>query len=209
MQWDMEELRQRVKNEIQAGVTKANVSEEKDVLQQELDAKKKELEELLNRHQELEVKSKADVKLIVREVKSLRSSRAEVKQQLSQSLFICGRAQDLLKQERQSNEQARTSWRELLHKCKILHDQLKECKVQHLAQGVDSSGSTTGRITRLDKDTLHTQSIVEELRTMLADILVDNGMLRKQVNSIIHYALEMNKTIKKYDSESPSNVVTD
>ncbi|KAL2548587.1 Phox (PX) domain-containing protein [Forsythia ovata] len=255
MQWDMEELRQRsmkmeVKLNSQQGqkldpeVTKASVSEEKDVLQQELDAKKEELEELLKRHQELEVKSKADIKLLVKEVKSLRSSRAEVKQQLSQSLEEKSAAEDLLKQERKSNEQARTSWRELLHKCKILHDQLKECKVnlmneiednlvtaisslpdaldlsamydnkisllisevQHLAQGVDSSGSTTGRITRLDKGTLHTQLIVEELKTMLADILVDNDMLRKQVNSIILYALEMNKTIKKDDSEPPSNV---
>lgn len=66
--------------------TKASVNQEKDALQEDLDPTKQQLEELLKQHQDLEVKSKADIKVLVKEVKSLRSSHVELKQQLSQSL---------------------------------------------------------------------------------------------------------------------------
>ena len=66
---------------------KTSVIEEKDQLLQELDDTKNKLEQLLKKHQELEVKSKADVTVLVKEVKSLRSSQAELKQQLNQSLI--------------------------------------------------------------------------------------------------------------------------
>ena len=52
---------------------------------QELNATKKQLEEVLTRHQELEVKSKADIKVLVKEVKSLRNTKAELKKDLSRS----------------------------------------------------------------------------------------------------------------------------
>lgn len=65
---------------------KTSVIEEKDQLLQELDDTKNKFEQLLKKHQELEVKSKADVKVLVKEVKSLRSSQTELKQQLNQSL---------------------------------------------------------------------------------------------------------------------------
>lgn len=46
---------------------------------------KKQLEDVLKRREELEVKSKADIKVLVKEVKSLRNSQAELKKDLSQS----------------------------------------------------------------------------------------------------------------------------
>lgn len=63
-----------------------NASQEKDRILQELDATKRKLDELQKQHQELEVKSKADVKVLVKEIKSLRGSQADLKQQLDHSL---------------------------------------------------------------------------------------------------------------------------
>lgn len=54
-------------------------------MQQELGSAKQQFEDLLKRHQELQIKSKTDIKILVKEVKSLRSSQAELSQQLNQS----------------------------------------------------------------------------------------------------------------------------
>lgn len=57
-----------------------------DPLCQELDFAKQQFEDLLKRHQELEAKSKADIRVLVKEVKSLRNSQAELNQKLNLSL---------------------------------------------------------------------------------------------------------------------------
>ena len=54
------------------------------MLLHELDDAREQLENLQKHHEEFEVKSKADVKLLIKEVKSLRSSQLELKQELSQ-----------------------------------------------------------------------------------------------------------------------------
>jgi len=59
---------------------------EKDELLQELAASKNQLNILLKQHEELEVKSKSDIKILVKEVKSLRKNRMELKQKLDVSL---------------------------------------------------------------------------------------------------------------------------
>ncbi|KAA8525485.1 hypothetical protein F0562_007340 [Nyssa sinensis] len=106
--------------------TKASFIHEKDVLQ-ELDATRQQLENLMKRHEELEVKSKADIKVLVKEVKSLRSSQAELKQKLSQSLQEKTEAERLLQQEKQRSEHAETARRKLLHEFGILQNRLQEC----------------------------------------------------------------------------------
>lgn len=68
----------------QPSISSAN--QQTDNLCQELDSAKQQFMDLLKRHQELEVKSKADIRVLVKEVKSLRSSQAELTQQLKQSL---------------------------------------------------------------------------------------------------------------------------
>lgn len=50
-------------------------------MRQELDITKEQLESLLKHREESDLKSKADVKLLVREVKSLRSFQLELKQE--------------------------------------------------------------------------------------------------------------------------------
>lgn len=47
---------------------------------------RQQLEDLSRRYEELEAKSKADVKVLVKEVKSLRRSCAELEKNLTQSL---------------------------------------------------------------------------------------------------------------------------
>lgn len=64
---------------------KDNTAQGKDMMR-ELDATKQQLVELQKKHRELEVNSKADIKVLVKEIKSLRSSQAEYKQQLSESV---------------------------------------------------------------------------------------------------------------------------
>ena len=53
------------------------------MLLKQLDVARKDFEDLHKDHEELQVKSKADVKLLVKEVKSLRISQIELKQELS------------------------------------------------------------------------------------------------------------------------------
>lgn len=55
------------------------------MLLQELDASKEQLENLQKRYEELEAKSKVEVKVLVKEVKSLRSAQMELKQELSRT----------------------------------------------------------------------------------------------------------------------------
>ncbi|KAF8025383.1 hypothetical protein BT93_F2276 [Corymbia citriodora subsp. variegata] len=93
MQWDMEELRSKclevemnlkAEQEEKARVESAKllVIQERDFLLNELDVAREHLCKLHKRNKELEAKSKADVKLLVKEVKSLRSSQSELKQEL-------------------------------------------------------------------------------------------------------------------------------
>jgi predicted nucleic acid-binding Zn-ribbon protein len=69
---------------VRAESTKMAMIQEKKILLQELDFAREQLENLQSHHEEFEVKSKADVKLLVKEVKSLRSSQLDLKQELSQ-----------------------------------------------------------------------------------------------------------------------------
>lgn len=63
--------------------SKISTIQENEMLLQELDVAREQLENLHKQHEELEMKSKADLKLLVKEVKSLRNSQSELKQELS------------------------------------------------------------------------------------------------------------------------------
>lgn len=56
------------------------------MLLQDLDVAREQLEILSKQYLELEAKSKADIKVLVKEVKSLRSSQTELKKELSESI---------------------------------------------------------------------------------------------------------------------------
>lgn len=148
MQWDMEELRRELlemkfklktqqDDKLETEPPKTSVIEEKDQLLQELDDTKHKFEQLLKKHQELEVKSKADVKALVKEVKSLRSSHAELKQQLNQSLAEKLDAEKLLQDEKQKFEDEEVARVKLLHECDILQRRLRECSLNLLNESED------------------------------------------------------------------------
>lgn len=58
------------------------VCQENSELQQELDFARERLENLNKLYDDLDTKSKADLKILVKEVKSLRSSQSELKHEL-------------------------------------------------------------------------------------------------------------------------------
>lgn len=254
MQWDMEELRRKsLEMELQLNSHKGKLgnasmedyaSQEKDTVLQELDATKQKLNELQKQHQELEVKSKADVKVLIKEVKSLRGSQADLKKQLNHSLEEKLEAERLYEEERLANEQARASFLKLLHECQVLRQRFEECNINfvnenkddlvmdHVScsdaldllttydnqinfllaevktdEGTDSSSAAAEKMNEVDSDSW---TVDKKLRNLLTNILVDNGKLRKKVNSVIRYAVkkkmsspgesEMYKTSKHLDS---------
>ncbi|XP_059638523.1 PX domain-containing protein EREL1-like isoform X2 [Cornus florida] len=138
MQWDMEELRRKSLEmelklnsqqdaKLDTEPAKVSVIQEKDALLQELDATRQQLQNLLKRHEELEVKSKMDIKVLVKEVKSLRSSQVQLKQEHSESMKEKAEAERLLQQEKERTKHVESAWRKLLHECAVLHSRLQEC----------------------------------------------------------------------------------
>ncbi|KAL8116017.1 hypothetical protein AgCh_022490 [Apium graveolens] len=139
MQWDMEELKRKsfemeLKLKSSEGDKSGNESYKDFTTQMEntlpkLDANKQLLVELQKQHQELEAKSKADIKVLVKEVKSLRRSQEEYKQQLSQSIKEKSEAEKLLQREKQNSEHANAVMRKLLNQCEFLRNKLQECAI--------------------------------------------------------------------------------
>ncbi|CAL5355292.1 unnamed protein product [Camellia sinensis] len=147
MQWDMEELRRKsfemelkLKSQqdekLDTEPTNVSATWEKSLLQ-ELDVTKMQLDDLLKRHEELEVKSKADIKVLVKEVKSLRSSQAELKKELSQSQKEKSEAERLLQLEKECGKHAKTARQKLLHECEVLRNRLQECSINFLDENGD------------------------------------------------------------------------
>lgn len=148
MQWDMEELRSKclevemnlkAEQEEKARVESAKVLviQERDLLLNELDVAREHLSKLHKRNEELEAKSKADVKLLVKEVKSLRSSQSELKQELGRLMKEKIEVERTLQKEKQRAESASAANSKLLHECEILRNRLQECSVNFLSEEED------------------------------------------------------------------------
>ncbi|KAL5559776.1 hypothetical protein UlMin_035987 [Ulmus minor] len=229
MQWDMEELRRKSmemelklksnseKDEKPCAETTTNSTiQDKDILLQELDSSKEQLQKLLKRYEELESKSKADRKVLVKEVKSLRSSLQEKSE-----------VEKLVEEEKQKNKRFENARKKLLFEYKILHDRLQEYNLSFpkedeekliwyssspaeasdlLTTSDDQIGLLLGEVELLTKDggalssdtdedhhTIddNTMTTDDELRKMLTAIFVDNVRLRKQVNSVVRHALKL------------------
>ncbi|KAE8680829.1 signal recognition particle 54 kDa protein 2-like [Hibiscus syriacus] len=148
MQWDMELLRKqclememKLKTEqdekAHALSEKLSMMKESKMLLQDLDVARKQLADLKNHHEELEVKSKADVKLLVKEVKSLRSSQSELKKELSRVMKEKLELERVMQKEKQKMKHANAANNKLLHECSILWDRLQECSVNFLSEEED------------------------------------------------------------------------
>ncbi|XP_030457607.1 PX domain-containing protein EREX [Syzygium oleosum] len=148
MQWDMEELRSKclevemnlkAEQEEKARVEseKLSVIQERDLLLNDLDVAREHLSKLHKHNEELEAKSKADVKLLVKEVKSLRSSQSELKQELGRLMREKIEVERTLQKEKQRVESASAANAKLLHECEILRNRLQECSVNFLSEEED------------------------------------------------------------------------
>ncbi|XP_039170598.1 PX domain-containing protein EREX [Eucalyptus grandis] len=112
-------------------------AEQRDLLLNELDVAREHLSKLHKRNEELEAKSKADVKLLVKEVKSLRSSQSELKQELGRLMKEKIEVERTLQKEKQRAESASAANSKLLHECEILRNRLQECSVNFLSEEED------------------------------------------------------------------------
>ncbi|KAK9027148.1 hypothetical protein V6N11_066991 [Hibiscus sabdariffa] len=140
MQWEIEELRRKSlemelklnpkQGEMQiTETTNHSAAKEKDAMSRELNATKEQLNIISKQYEELETKSKADIKLLVKEVKSLRKSEKELKQEVGQSLSKISEVEVQLEHERQISKHVRTAREKLLNECRLLHNSLLECHV--------------------------------------------------------------------------------
>ncbi|KAF5739076.1 hypothetical protein HS088_TW12G00274 [Tripterygium wilfordii] len=148
MQWDVEEFRSRclemelkLKSEqddkAHVELAKASILQDNEMLLRELDVAREQLEKLHEVHEELEVKSKADLKVLVKEVKSLRISQSELKQELSHLMKEKLELERMSQREKHKMEQAANANAKLLHECEILRDRLQECSVNFLSEEED------------------------------------------------------------------------
>ncbi|XP_015069746.1 PX domain-containing protein EREX isoform X2 [Solanum pennellii] len=247
MQWDMEELRRKcVEMELKLAAEQADkirmesaqriIVQENERLYQELDAAQQQNNSLQKLHLELESKSNTDVKLLVKEVKSLRSSHTELKQELSNLAKEKAEVEMILREERQTREHATAANIKLLHEYEILRSRLEECSVSFLIEeenklvldasipsdAIDMLSTSDDRIGLLlaeaqilaqdvettiaggNLDGEYSSTTVDELRKQLADVYVDNAKLRKQMNSVIRYALQTASRSKDNEEDNPS-----
>ncbi|WOL13542.1 hypothetical protein Cni_G22312 [Canna indica] len=148
MQWDMDELRRKC-SEMEAKVRleqneknraeseKSVASDEKELLMQQLGNKQDELENMRKRLEEVELKSKADIKVLIKEVKFLRKSQAELKEMLNQSLKEKAELEGVLHKEKRRWMNAKSANKTLLQECRVLRDRLQECSVNFLKNEED------------------------------------------------------------------------
>ncbi|PON89886.1 Phox domain containing protein [Trema orientale] len=226
MQWDMEELRHKslemaLKLNLQsqkdeklcAESTKGSTDQDKDILLQELDSSKEQLEILSKRYEELEAKSKADRKVLVKEVKSLRSSQAELEHELSKSLKEKSEAEKLLKEERLKSKQAENARKKLLNKCRSLQSQLPECSLNShseddvslcpssLAEASDfltSDDQVNSLLTEaelLSKENEDSASDLDDGHEMISDATTTDDELRKTLANLFIDNVKLRKQL--------------
>ncbi|KAK1573346.1 hypothetical protein QYE76_037754 [Lolium multiflorum] len=137
MQWDMDELRRKY-SEMESNLKieqnektrveseKTTASGDREELVEELETKRKEVESLQRHLGEVEAKSKTDMKVLVKEVKSLRNSQKEMKKVLSQYLEEKTELERIINREKQRSTRAKSSNEKILKECGLLRERLQE-----------------------------------------------------------------------------------
>ncbi|XP_020590338.1 PX domain-containing protein EREL2-like isoform X2 [Phalaenopsis equestris] len=147
-QWDMDELHRKYlelesklkfeqckKTCVESENTTA--SNENDILNQELSTKQEQITNLERQLDQLEMKSKADIKVLVKEIKFLRNSQEELKKTLEQSAIENDDLERVLQNNKQKWKLAKATMKNLLHDCEILRHQLQGCSVTFLSTEED------------------------------------------------------------------------
>ncbi|XP_028792788.1 PX domain-containing protein EREL1 isoform X2 [Neltuma alba] len=195
MQWDMEELRRKSlememklksevgENSIQNSTNEAVVQEKEELLQT-LNSTKDQLEILLKQYNELETKSKADVKVLVKEVKSLRNSQSELKRELSESIKEKCEAEKLLQHEREKREHAESASRNLIQKCKLLFTQLQQCNITFPTEDQDNTATNSSSLEETANQLAVSDDRIGVLLAEVEDLGKDTGMAASEVDKI-------------------------
>uniref|UniRef100_A0A2P2IWI9 Phox domain-containing family protein n=1 Tax=Rhizophora mucronata TaxID=61149 RepID=A0A2P2IWI9_RHIMU len=235
MQWDMEELRRKSMEmewklnskedeKLRTELKKGSTNQEKDMALQELDATRKQLEDLSKRYRDMEAKSKADIKFLAKEFKTLKISETELKQELSKLAKEKSEIEKLLREDREMGEQKKNARKKLLHDCRVLHNRLQECSLNLSAEedddfvvnssqddvlnmlttSEDQIGHLVAEVQLLAKDdkTAASDGGDDDLRNMVANIFADNAKLRKQVNTLMRRALQTGVVPRDNDEAS-------
>ncbi|CAL1377730.1 unnamed protein product [Linum trigynum] len=186
MQWDIEELKNRyfekemnlefeqAQREHEESLKNSLIKENETLLKQ-FGTAKEELENMCKQLEEVELKSKTEVKLLVKEVKSLRGSNSELRQELTCFTKEKEDLESALLKEREEKAKVTTANVKLLHECEILCDRLQQCSVNFLIGEknkiiVDSSSSPSDAI-----DLLETSDSRIGLLLAEAQLLVDEA----------------------------------
>ncbi|XP_048491845.1 PX domain-containing protein EREX isoform X2 [Beta vulgaris subsp. vulgaris] len=235
IQWDMEELRKKclemeMKLKAEQDEKMRMVSEnlaviqEIEMLRQELDVSRDQLDNLQKNHEVSETKSKTDLKVLVKEVKSLRNSQSDLKQELSNLMKVKIELERDLQNEKQRKDYANAVNEKLLHECSTLQRRLEESSVNFLVAEEDklvldtSPSDASDLLTTSDnriglllaeaqllaQDVENTvdmsdSATVDELRKMVTELFIDNAKTRKQMNSFIRCALKTVDLSEKED----------
>ncbi|CAI0444258.1 unnamed protein product [Linum tenue] len=241
MQWDMEELRRKAfemelklkaKEDEKSSMSLEDgpTNQQKDAALEELDITKKKLEDLTKQYEVLEVKSKAELKFLAKEFKSLQSSQKQLKEERDRAMNEKSDIEKHLEREREIGEDEKDLQKRLLHDCRTVWSRLQECNLNLSTEDDDNNfvpnsssedmfdllKTFDDRISLLlaeaqlladdggaDRNVKTTSNI--ELSTLLVDILADNAKLRKQVYSVTRRALR-NGTISREPPLNISNV---
>ncbi|KAA0058745.1 filamin A-interacting protein 1-like isoform X5 [Cucumis melo var. makuwa] len=106
-----------------------SILEENKILLQELDGSREQIEYLQKQYEEFVMKPKADFDLFVKEIKSLRGTQSDLRQECSQMMKEKSELERILQTERQRMEQADIAKQKLLHDCEVLHHRLQDSTV--------------------------------------------------------------------------------
>ncbi|KAF2293173.1 hypothetical protein GH714_038748 [Hevea brasiliensis] len=207
MQWDVEELRKQclemklklISEQDERALTesaKVSMIQENKMLLQQLNVAREELENLHKHHEELELKSKADVKLLVKETSLFYlncSCSCVMEMRLEEcSVNFLVEEEDKLILDTSSPSDAIDLLTTSDNRIGLLL-----AEAQLLAEDVENS------VARLD-ETFNTKGgdrVDDELRKLLIEAFVDNARLRMQVNSVIRCALNAHVKSDKDEEE--------
>eukprot|EP00249_Psilotum_nudum_P020750 c27831_g1_i2 orf=759-2978(-) len=145
LQWELEECRvalttvdeqARVEKEarIQAEGRLQITDFEKKKVEDELAEMRERFQCLQKDMEKMEAKAKADIRVLAKEIKSLRETEPELRKELELALAAKAELEAAVNKERQWPEQQRTFRTKFLHEVKTLRQRLQECSVDVLGK---------------------------------------------------------------------------
>jgi len=236
LQWEMQELRtssmllqQQLQDEKDGeSASRAQATELQQQVEEAVEGRRAAeaaLASMQSKYEHLETQSKAEKKLLSKEVKTLRKTVAELKEQVSKAeAWAEAEAAARAGVEEDYNHRSKnlesalpaSSVDSMMKEVKALQGRLRECTLDKLApdhgieEGIEMLGISDNRISCLlaeaqllfqgeESDSAHT------VRRGFADLLSENAQLRKAQNSLLRNALVQANAAENQHSHGGSN----